>query len=128
MRRTIITLAMVLICSVANAQQDNRPPASAVGSGVSSCAEFAEEYRQSPREVEVVYFAWAQGYMTGLNVMSAGQNQNQNIMPFIRDLLAKRPIEQQQYIRFWCSQHPLSSYLEAVFDLWGSLPLRQMKP
>jgi hypothetical protein len=39
-----------------------------VGVGVSSCGEFTGLYRQNPTLWRGIYFAWTQGFMSGVNV------------------------------------------------------------
>jgi hypothetical protein len=39
-----------------------------MGAGMTSCAEFAKEYRQNPESTESIFFSWAQGFMSGTNL------------------------------------------------------------
>ena len=88
------------------------------GAGMSTCAEFARYYRKDPDLFESYYFAWAQGYMTGLNVAM---------------LVAKKPMQdveawpvskQRLHIRTFCDQRPLATFVEAAKSLFEALPKR----
>jgi hypothetical protein len=93
------------------------------GAGTFTCGKFASDYAKHPEIVEDLYFAWAQGFMSGLNLDLAsgvvnGQKQ-------FRDL--DGPIENQKSkIRIYCNAHPLAPFMDAVFDLIRSQPLKNM--
>jgi len=40
------------------------------GLGMDTCGEFAKSYAANPKVTEGIYFAWAAGFMTGLNMMA----------------------------------------------------------
>jgi hypothetical protein len=83
-----------------------------MGLGASTCGQFASSYRKSPELVELNYFAWAQGYLSGLNMGSLVQGGlSKNIGGISTD-------EQQRIIRQYCNDHPLSNYNQAVTDLY----------
>jgi hypothetical protein len=91
------------------------------GAGALTCGQFANHYAKNP-QVELSYFAWAQGFMSSMNVSRADSPS-----PAYRDLSG--PIEfQMSQIRIYCDDHPLAQYSDAVFDLFGSLPLLPMPP
>jgi len=80
-----------------------------------SCAEFAKEYQQNPQATEVIYFTWAQGYMSGLN----------DSLFFNRKNLRGWQLEQQkQHIRAFCDKNPLKNVVFAIRDLFSNLPAR----
>jgi hypothetical protein len=91
------------------------------GAGITSCATFAEQYRGSPQVVELVYFAWAQGFMAGLNAADV------NATGRARDLSSMANDEQKGYLRSYCDAHPLSEYMYAVWDLYTK-QLKVAKP
>jgi hypothetical protein len=89
------------------------------GAGTSTCGQFASHYAKNP-QVELSYFAWAQGFMSAMNIGRAASPS-----PAYRDLGS--PIEHQMsQIRIYCDAHPLAPYSDAVFDLFGSFPLLPM--
>ena len=88
--------------------------ATIAGAGMVPCAEFAQAYQQKPQSTEDYFFAWAQGYMTGLNG-SAFTRKN---------LRAWRLEQQKQHIRAFCDKRPLAPFRDAVSDLYANLPLR----
>jgi hypothetical protein len=91
---------------------------SVLGPGTVSCAKFAEAYRNSPTNVENLFFAWAEGMMSGVNTAAL------EALGKYRDLSAMTIKEQQAYLRDYCDQHPLADYSEAVRGLFEKLPLK----
>jgi hypothetical protein len=92
--------------------------ATIVGVGMVSCLEFAKGYQQDPTSTEHYFFAWAQGYMTGLNSSMFATNKS-------RKNLGGWPLEQQkQHIRAFCDKRPLANFVLAVTDLFNNLPER----
>lgn len=89
------------------------PPNGVMGDldvGACSRAEVREEIKGGP-QVRGVYFSWAQGYMSALNTVSSGANQQ------VRDLAAKSAKDQTQHLQAFCDRHPLYAYREAVISL-----------
>jgi len=117
--RTIIALPMILMAGVANAQQNK--PMYLSGAGATSCAEFGEQYKRDAA-VEHYYFAWAQGFMSGINLGVEGATHTNRV----HDLSAVSATEQELRIRQYCIQRPLSSYVEAVTNLFGTLPVGEV--
>ena len=92
------------------------------GAGALSCGEFAQHYRSAPDFSEGLYFAWAQGFMSGLNVNFIRQfNQ-------YKDLSAKTLDQEQRYLRKYCDEHPLGNVIDGVIELYGTLPAFQCTP
>jgi len=89
---------------------------SAMGYGLQSCAKYGEAYKQRPDEADTVYFAWALGFMSGLNlgVMS------KKAAP--KNLAATTQDEQRRFLRQWCDIHPTANYGDGVVELLRSLP------
>jgi hypothetical protein len=68
--------------------------------------------------IEEIYFTWAQGFMSGLNMASAVQNGvDRDLGGTAADMSA-----QKIHIRSFCDSHPLVQYGLAVLDLYNSLP------
>jgi hypothetical protein len=79
------------------------------------CA-FGSDYRKNPSEMENFYMTWAQGFMSGMNVIS---------LPQYRDLAAMSLDEQKSALRTYCDQHPLADYGIAVMYLYMKLPQKR---
>jgi hypothetical protein len=90
----------------------------AAGIGISSCGQFANEYKKAP-DIETYYFYWAQGYMSAFNIGSIADQKAW------RNLGAMTPEEQQRHLRSYCDKHPLGMYLDAVHDLLSALPYKR---
>jgi hypothetical protein len=84
------------------------------GIGTSTCAQFAQECAKSPSFVESLYFAWAQGYMSGLNIFRSDNRY--------ASLHAKSVEVEEDELRSYCDAHPLKNYVDAVMALYWSLP------
>lgn len=91
------------------------------GPGVISCAQFAEGYRRNPRATEIQFFAWAQGYMSAINLPMRLRNQS------TRNLMGIPTASQKQHLRAFCDQRPLSNFELAVRDLYENLPENPLK-
>jgi len=87
-------------------------PMVAMGMGTLSCAEFGRFYRDFP-QAENDFFAWAQGFMTGVNLAPGVQK---------RDMSGDTKV-QMRFLRDYCADHPLKNYIDAVIGLYGTLPL-----
>jgi hypothetical protein len=59
---TVVVLIAMSGAAVAAGQMNG------YGDGMDSCAVFAQEYAANPDAAENVYFTWAQGFMSGLNL------------------------------------------------------------
>ena len=81
------------------------------GLGGRTCAEFAQAYSKNPEMIESLYFTWAQGFMSGLNLTFVA-----NLHKFA-DLGSTSMAEQKGQLRDYCNQHPLSPYYSAVLSL-----------
>jgi hypothetical protein len=113
--RTIIATAMILTVSVANAVdgQDTR------GAGAMTCGQFAEAYRKGT-DAELVFFSWAEGMMTGINLSISASTHR------YFDLGARSTDDQMAFIRSYCNSHPLAPYARAVSELLSTLPLKDV--
>jgi hypothetical protein len=102
--RTFIALAMILTAGVANAQQDNRPTY-IMGLGAYNCNDTARFFAVNPSN-EGLFFTWAQGFMSGLNIATASAVHINKV----RHLAAWNIDDQKSFLRIYCDQHPLQSY------------------
>lgn len=116
MRRTLSALFFM----VATADVVAQTPVIA-GPGIISCAEFAEGYRRDPRPTEIQFFAWAQGFMSAINVPKRLRNEP------TRNLMGIATASQKQRLRAFCDQRPLSEFGQAVMSLYESLPENPLK-
>jgi hypothetical protein len=87
------------------------------GVGASTCGEFASQYGQNPSATELVYFSWAQGFMTGRNVGALaghGNAKGLDSIPFD---------DQQRAVRDYCNGHPgMEKQRSLVSAFSGSMP------
>jgi len=97
-----------------------------MGVGAQTCGQFANLYRRAPNAVETTYFSWAQGYMSGINMMRVGTDgASQN--------MASISVEaQQRMLREYCNERPLADFIEAVNHLYwkfsASRPTKKRAP
>ena len=90
-------------------------PAAARGVGTGTCGQFAQVYKANPKFADTVYASWAQGFMSGWNFST---------LPKYRELGAESYEAQMMHIRNYCDQHPLAAFVQAVMDLYVTLPQR----
>src|SRR4051794_38792228 len=109
MRRTLYATAIMVLVTITSSA---RAELAWMGAGTATCAKYAEVYRQSPDSIEDIFFAWAQGFMSGMN---SGPLQNNGTS---QDLASIPTPEQHRLLQGYCNAHPLASYLDAVFDLY----------
>jgi len=86
------------------------------GVGTSSCAEFAKMYQGDPEISERVFFSWAQGFMSGLNLGAKANNKQMRDLAGIVD-------DQKRALRAYCANNPLKSYMDAVIGYYAQLPV-----
>jgi hypothetical protein len=109
--------AAAVIFAAATCAANAQNAGAAYGLGVRSCAEFAKAYAANPSITENMYFVWAEGLMSGLNLANTAY------------YLPSRHIDggetsKQSYmltIRMYCDTHPLTPYYAAVASLYNSL-------
>lgn len=86
------------------------------GLGMHSCAEFARAYAANPTVTEDLYFTWAQGFMSGMNLMAIAMR-----LPF-RNIDGNGMAIHKSRIRSYCDAHPLAPYAAAVSTVYESFP------
>jgi hypothetical protein len=89
-------------------------PAVGAGVGTYSCQEFTRA-SAGDEERELLYFSWAQGWMTAWNLeqVQAGKPT--------RDLSAPSIADQRGFLSKWCAVHPTELYMKGVYELYLSL-------
>ena len=108
-------MATVAVCLSAIATTAIAEPVSTAGAGVMTCAKF-NEISKTP-ELNEYIFAWAQGYMSGIN------DALQDTIAKYRDLRSFAPDQQQLILRDFCYKHPKSKFLDAVNDLMSGMTI-----
>jgi hypothetical protein len=84
------------------------------GVGSASCAEFARMYQGDPDNAELIFFSWAQGFMSGLNMAAmASQKPTRE--------LAGVTVDQKRALRAYCANNPLKNYMDGVIEFYGKL-------
>lgn len=87
-----------------------------VGIGASSCARFLQEIEGNAR-AEREYFAWAQGYMTGLLIRApAGRDEDLDLAPPSFPLL-----KQAEFLRTFCMRDQSADFSDGVNSLYRTL-------
>src|ERR1044072_4746666 len=77
------------------------------GIGTRTCAEFTEHYKADAERFETLYFTWAQGFMSGMNL-------NADVK---RNLGGELSI-QKTTLRLFCADNPSKSFVNAVLFLY----------
>lgn len=106
-------LAGLVIAFPAAAQQ---AAVKIVGPGAGTCAQYVVEISLSPL-AERGYFAWAQGYMSGILLRAPpGKDEDLDLTP--RTFPASR---QAEFLRTYCSTHTSEDFADAVNELYRTL-------
>jgi hypothetical protein len=91
------------------------------GAGGRTCAQFTEDIKNSP-EMEMLYFQWAQGFLSASNLLASYYKEKKNIEVHIADLDALSIDEQKAELRELCSRaDPTEAYFNAVQMLFFKL-------
>lgn len=89
-------------------------PIAGQGVGTYSCAEAARAIR-GDHSLELLYFSWAQGWMTGWNLAQMNAN-----LPTV-DLTALSLENQRAFIKAYCAEHSTGLYMDAVHKLYQAM-------
>ena len=92
-------------------------PINTYGFGSATCAQFGEAYKKTPGLTEDMFFAWAQGYLTGIN--TARQALHEKLIDLAPAALGMS--EEKAFIRDTCESNPLKHYVTVVGILAGRL-------
>jgi hypothetical protein len=105
MKLLLATAAAVSLLTTAAIAQET------MGIGTYTCGRFDVDRRQTPTS-EMVYFTWAQGFISATNLARGAVNKQQiNVDSISRS-------DQQQMIRTYCDQNPQAFYADALMDLF----------
>jgi len=114
-------VALAVFASAALAAPVRAEPAVGEGVGTYTCAEYTRASTADASR-EILYFSWAQGWMSGWNLAQMDQKKP------TQDL-ASRPVDNQRsFLKTWCGLHPAELYLKAVYYLYVTLQPVQPTP
>ena len=104
----------VLVAALLAGSPAAAEPAAGAGVGTYSCSEFTRA-SAGDEERELLYFSWAQGWMTAWNLgqMQAGKPTH--------DLSAPPIPDQRAFLSKWCASHPTELYMKGVYALYLTL-------
>lgn len=88
-----------------------------MGAGSISCAEYGKEYQRDPAETNNLFFSWAQGFWSGMNVAQSGANKK------MRNLAGLTISDQLDRLRLFCDQRPLLPFAAAAKITYEDFPL-----
>ena len=124
-RRPVLAIAgllAVLAPMISGAHAMVQPGVKIVGIGAVPCSEFIRDSEPDP-VMEKYFFAWAQGYMSGLLWRApAGVDESLDLVPPSFPMLA-----QANFIRTFCAAHRHMDYADAVLSLYQELRTRQVR-
>ena len=110
-------IAIIAFCAIAVETAAGEPQALLMGAGIGTCAEFAQSYSRDPEGTMAVYFSWAQGFMSAMNIARRAGNKS------TRDLNGMPLSSQHERLRYFCSQKPPDEpFYSALKDLLDLLP------
>ena len=117
----VAVLAATLGSAHAAAQFDDY---SIMGNGAISCSEFARYYRTDAATTEHIFFAWAQGFMSGYNFGSKAADIKRSTL----NLKIMDTKEQQAFLRRYCDSYPLGEYMDAHGGAYPNVARRRGAP
>lgn len=82
------------------------------GAGIKLCSDFTEFYKSDPSTASNIYFDWAEGFMSGLNIASTSDTTA------FKTMTAE---QQEAHIRNFCDAYPTAKYFKAVLDLYTTI-------
>ena len=110
--------ALALVCGMASLPVGlaQAQTVKIVGIGATACTRFMQEIEGDTR-AEREYFAWAQGYMSGLLIRApAGKDEDLDLEPPSFPLL-----KQAAFLRAFCSSNTNASFSDGVNNLYRTL-------
>jgi hypothetical protein len=113
MHKLLLAASMLCMGTAAHAE-----PSFYRGAGVLLCARFNQQLNATKVKAtatENYYFAWAQGYMSGLNETLEAR------MGRYRDLNSVSTDNQKQSLRTFCAKNPASMYREGIGALLNTM-------
>jgi hypothetical protein len=86
------------------------------GPGATSCAEFAKMFQADPATTEIMFYSWAQGFMSAVNISAKANNRPMKE-------LAGVMVDQERFLRTYCANNPLKNYMDGIMKLYEKLPV-----
>ncbi len=105
------TVTVAILCSPGSQAADL---GQSYGIGTQLCREFSQAYSTNPTVTENIYFTWAQGFITALNLANVA------IIHVYRDINGDNLQAHKGYIRTYCDAHPMRPYMTAVMELYNT--------
>jgi hypothetical protein len=87
------------------------------GIGGMTCAEYAQAFRANPGGITDIMFAWAGGWISGVNAWSVISGAGyRDVTPLVENNFMTE-------LNYYCDQNPLRQVWQAVGESYGKLPL-----
>lgn len=114
MKKSVFTALSTSILLFGAVYSASATPADAYGVGVTSCGTYLSN-RSQDISTETLYFSWAQGYLTRLNVFEAKAQGRAtvNLLPSGFGIS-----EQINWMNAYCTTHTSSLYGDAAYELY----------
>jgi hypothetical protein len=118
--RNVIKILPICIMLLIRSESMANESALFSGAGAHTCGKFASDYLRNPEIVEGIYYDWAQGFMSAMNFHFVVDGVKGRKGYYDLDDMKQNKAK----LRTYCNAHPLASYMDAVIDLLGSLPVK----
>ncbi|MGB8630218.1 MAG: hypothetical protein WCD69_12635 [Xanthobacteraceae bacterium] len=112
MNKILATVALAATCFGVTPAHAADQQWTFMGVGTETCAQFAREYMKNPEQTDLVFFSWAQGYMSAINDFISPKKVLNSMPTF----------EQRVRVHDYCQQHPSDRYAQAIPPLLDSFP------
>jgi hypothetical protein len=90
--------------------------AQGLGPGMQSCGEFSRLYATNPTAAEDLFYTWAQGFISALNLSFVSTTGSYRLID------PNGTAAYKLRLRSYCDANPPSQYVQAIMDLYNSLP------
>lgn len=87
------------------------------GAGAHSCGKFLDDVEAGGEVMNLIYFAWIQGFLTGLNTKYLPSQE------FATNISDRAGME--LWIKNYCEDNPLDQFTMAGAQLWAELRVKQ---
>lgn len=114
MRAYVISGLLAVTAGVLGGHAWSQEGAVIVGTGAVPCSRYLADVQGAPMQ-EREYFAWAQGYMSGL-LMRSPAGEHVDLRHKLLPLLS-----QVAFVRSYCQANPEKDFVEGVQDLYKAL-------
>lgn len=114
MKKYLIVAIVAALATSATAGPEE--PAIEMGIGAQTCASFADHLYREGLHTEDMFFDWAQGYMSGVNLAQLMRGIDS------KNLNAVSIEDEKKELRGYCNNHPTAPYSVAVIVLFKTLP------